>query len=216
MPLRAFVDANIFKFAATALTRLEGRDEDITINGRSYCIRLHKFVTVNPNENIRDAKLLQEAESIRDVAEAAKQGKLELLTHQETIWESHGLPDMDSTTGRLYGAPLRTIPYTPMPQRVLGGGHLTPRQWKEVYVNAISDKRFDELKVATGAAQKAGKKTINQTLDAFHLWQAELARADVFLSLDFKLARMVERARCKPPPRVVTPTELLSMTRGEA
>jgi predicted nucleic acid-binding protein len=50
---------------------------------------------------------------------------------------------------------------------------------------------------------------MNQLLDAFHLWSAEAAGCDYFLTLDFKLIKMMNQAPSSTPVRIVRPSELL-------
>jgi hypothetical protein len=74
----------------------------------------------------------------------------------------------------------------------------------------LEHKRFRDLQRITGAYQGEGKPNRNQLLDAFHLWCAEHNGSDFFLSLDFKLAKIIERSISKPMVAVVRPSQLLT------
>jgi hypothetical protein len=63
----------------------------------------------------------------------------------------------------------------------------------------------------TGAYQGGGKWNRNQLLDAFHLWCAEYNKSDYFLTLDFKLIRILgQNRKTRLPVRAVRPSELLA------
>jgi hypothetical protein len=76
--------------------------------------------------------------------------------------------------------------------------------------SSINDKRFIELQRACGAFQGHIKPpNHNQLLDAFHIWCAEFAGCSYFLTLDFKLMRVLSKSKAKTQLRLVRPSELL-------
>ena len=113
-------------------------------------------------------------------------------------------------TGDLYKAPRITVEPPIRYGRVLFGGTEDFREAQFRFIESLGDSRFLELRRACGAQQ--GKKVNrNQLLDAFHLWCAEHNACEYFLSLDFKLARVVDAGKIKPTCRIVRPSELLPL-----
>ena len=79
------------------------------------------------------------------------------------------------------------------------------------FLSSLKNRRFLELQKITGAYQGEGKLNRNQLLDAFHFWCAEFNSCAFFLTLDFKLIRMLNSARVKhaSPTLAVRPSELM-------
>jgi hypothetical protein len=76
----------------------------------------------------------------------------------------------------------------------------TRRERQMEFLARIERERFKQLQRATGAYQGRGAKpNDNQMLDAYHIWYAEAAEADYFLTLDHKLLRSIQRHRSFPP-----------------
>ena len=77
---------------------------------------------------------------------------------------------------------------------------------------SIKHPRFTELAKMTGAYQGASKPlNLNQALDAYHIWCAESAEIDYFLTMDYKLQKVVGRSKFEPSVKVVTPDQLLRL-----
>jgi hypothetical protein len=186
----------------------------INIAGRDWELKLHDFRYWNPNDAISNAVLKDEASRLPEVAELAKAGRLCLVTHLETELETWGLPNMDSADGRVFGAPIEIIEGPIRGERVIAGGVKSMDELQLDFLMAIEHPRFQELQRIAGAYQGPGQLNRNQLLDAFHLWCAEHAECDYFLSLDFKLQRMVSRSPRKPLCTLVRPSELLAATLG--
>jgi len=98
--------------------------------------------------------------------------------------------------------------------RILYGGPDDFRQAQLDFLSSLKDKRFLELQRITGAYQGIGKVNRNQLLDAFHLSCAEHNGCDFFLSLDFKLAKIIEKANDKRVVPVVRPSQLVMAVRA--
>lgn len=212
---KVFVDTNVLKFSATDLLRLRPRMQQLQWGNKQIDVVVHDFVRVNPNDKIRNPELKAEAELLPALAELGKQGRVQFITQTEAEQESWGLPNMDSRKGRFYGAP---ITWTQGPfkySRVIAGGNMSPRDLQLNFLKSIDHPRFTQLMKITGAYQGANELNCNQLLDAFHLWCAEHESADYFLTLDFKLARVVSKAGTRYRVPIVRPSELLTRLRTE-
>ena len=107
MPTKVFLDTNILKFSATKLERLIPVNRKIrNWRGRIIGVQFYELGYINPNERIQNPELRREADLLHQVAELAKRGEFELLMHRETMYESWGLPNMNSVTGMFYDAPI--------------------------------------------------------------------------------------------------------------
>jgi hypothetical protein len=207
---KVYLDSNVYKFSATQLPRFVPRERKVKWGGQSKPVTVYTPRTVNPNDGIQDSKLKAEAELLPQVAALSSAGLAIFQISIETIVETNGLPDMDSKTGYFYDAGREIVKPPVRYSRAIYGG---TDDWKEdqyEFLRSLDHKRFLELQKVTGAYQGEGKVHRNQRLDAFHLWCAEHNGSDFFLSLDFKLARVIARSKDKPRVAVVRPSELLA------
>jgi len=204
-----YLDANVYKFAATRLLRVFPREQTVTWGNRTVTTTVDDFGYLNPNERILNTDLKAEAGLLQKVANMAKSGRLILMVQSETQLETWGLPNMDSEDGPMYGAPVvdgdAPIHYA----RIVAGGGESADDYQLDFLRSLRDSRFLELQRATGAYQGAGRLNSNQLLDAFHLWCAEHNHCDYFLTLDFKLQRVLKRSSMELSVSVVRPSELL-------
>ena len=106
---KVYVDTNIFKFSATELPRLTPRVQKIDWGGVQQDVVVHDLINSNPNENVNNSFLKEEADVLPHLAARAKQGRVRYLIQMEAELESWGLPSMDSKSGRFYGARLNTL-----------------------------------------------------------------------------------------------------------
>jgi len=214
-PPKVYIDTSVLKFSATQLPRLRPRQQKINWGGRVHEITVHDFVDINPNDFIENPELKAEAELLPELAEAGKRGQLKYVIQMETLFESWGIPNMDSATGRFYGAPYETVDAPIKYGRVIAGGLDDPKDMQFEFLANIKSKRFVELQKITGAYQGEGNLNRNQLLDAFHLWCAEHNKCDYFLTLDFKLIRVLRQSHeLQLEVQVVRPSELLAAVKG--
>jgi hypothetical protein len=197
------------KFAATSLTRFRPRSQTIKWGDKEHTITVHDLIQVNPNETIDNPDLLREASLLPWIADLAKGDVIELAIQMETELESMGLPDMDSDTGRFYGAPIKRIDAPIKYGRVVADAFKDTRDMQYTFLCRIDDSRFLEIQRMTGAYQGENPVNRNQLLDAWHLWCAEYNSCDYFLSLDFGLARIVGQSKKPATVPIVKPLELL-------
>jgi hypothetical protein len=114
-----------------------------------------------------------------------------------------------NTTGRFYGTPIESAVSPVQYSRVMIGYYnQDPKKMQFDFLSGLKHIRFNELQRMTGAYQGPGKLHQNQLLDAFHIWCAEHNVCDFFLTLDFKLIRVVSSSRNRTI-RLVKPSELL-------
>ena len=86
--------------------------------------------------------------------------------------------------------------------RVVFGGPSDFRVLQFDFLAKLKSQRFVELQRVTGAYQGDRGLNRHQLLDAFHLWCAEHNRCDYFLTLDFKLIRMLRSRQSSVRVRV--------------
>lgn len=209
-----YVDTNIFKFSATALPRLIPRTQQIDWGGTIQEVVVHDLKEVDPNESIRNPELKKEAELLPELASLGKAGRVKYLMQIEAEMESWGIPNMDSRTGRFYGAPIEHVEAPIKYQRVLVGGRAHPKDMQLDFLSKIQSPRFLELQKATGAYQGNKEPNRNQLLDAFHLWCAEYNQCEYFLTMDFKLIRMLTNSKYALESVLpVRPSQLLAAVR---
>lgn len=206
-----YLDTNVFKFSATELLRLQPRITSINWGGKNFDTTVHDIVEVNPNDSILNAELKSEVELLPRLADMGKLGVIEFAICSETLWESWGLPNMDSKSGQFYGAPIKTVQAPLEYERILVGGEIPARERQYDFLCSIGDSRFLELQKMTGAYQGKCPMNHNQLLDAFHLWSAEHNGCEFFLTLDFKVIRALELCRNKSSVRTLSPSALICL-----
>ena len=206
-----YIDANVFKFSATALFRLFPRTQLVEFaDGHVITHDYYEPRYVNPNEKIKDGNLRHEADLLESVATLIKAGWLDAVTHIETHFETWGLRNIDSWTGRFYHAPIESVNGPIRGGRMLLASGRDPTQMQRSYLSKIKHPRFIAIQKITGAYQGLGRYSWNQLMDAFALWCAEYNQCDYFLTLDFKLIRQVKRSGdFMRKPSLVRPSDLL-------
>lgn len=205
---RVFLDTTVLKLAADRVIRGFTRQKTVMWGEDRATIPLVQFRTVwlpaKPGAQAEDAALLP------ILAHLAIQNRIELLWHLDGALEFAGLPKTDSPQGRLFGAPI-TWAKDPGPWgRTIAGAGKSMKEHQLDFLRSHRDPRFLALQVAVGV--KAGSNHAdNQLLDAWHLWCAERAEADYFLTCDYKLIRHLDgHRRTQPNVSVVTPRQLLA------
>ena len=95
----------------------------------------------------------------------------------EAEFESLGLRNMDSQTGRFYGAPIERVDAPVKYGRVMVGLGFDSKDAQFQFLSSLKNRRFLELQKITGAYQGEGKLNRNQLLDAFHFGVRNLTLA---------------------------------------
>jgi hypothetical protein len=207
---KVYLDTTVLKFSATQLPRLRPKKQKINWGGQDHELTVHDFVHVNPNDSIDNPELKAEAELLPSLAEAGKTGRVNYVIQVETLFESWGIPKMDSETGKFYDAPCEYVEAPIKYSRVLVGAGFDARDMQSRFLSSLKSKRFLELQKITGAYQGPGKLNRNQLLDAFHLWCAEHNSCDYFLTLDSKLIKVLRKQKGRLLSEVVKPSELMN------
>jgi len=200
-PLRIFLDSSALKMAVQR--RIIGRRRSKTLDwgDRKTVAEIVQFITVNPTANCHPRQR-REARRLPIIAWLSLQGQVDLLTHAETLWEFFGLPRTDDSCGRFFGATVGSVESPFHYSRVLaGGGAPSSKELQANFFANIAHTRFEQLKRATGAYQGNNPSPVNELADTFHIWCAETAGADIFLTFDEDLVSLIRRHR-KHPPRV--------------
>lgn len=207
---KVYIDTNVLKFSASRLPRLKPRQTIINWGGQTHNVTVHDLIDINPNDTITNPELRNETHLLPELAELGKSGKVQYAIQMETLLESWGIPNMDTSTGRFYGAPCELVEAPIKYGRVVFSGFGNPQNTQFEFLCSIRSPRFLELQKMTGAYQGEGMTNRNQLLDAFHLWCAEHNKCDYFLTLDFKLIKVLERNQKKTlQVAPIRPSELL-------
>lgn len=208
---KAYIDTTVLKFSATKLLRVVPKNKKIrNWYGKVSGILVNSIEYVNPNKWIKDPELKKEVELLPQVAELIRAQRLRALMNFETALESWGLPKMDSATGKFYGAPIKYVNSPIKHSRIFSRFGCRWKKLQYEFLSEIEHERFRQLQKATGAYQGQKKLNRNQLLDAFHLWCAEYNECDFFLTLDFKLIKMMKKTKLTLNNlTLITPSELL-------
>ena len=205
MAPRVYIDTNVFKFSATQLPRMVPRQQTLDWGGRLHEVVFTTLVEWNPNDSISNPGLKTEAELLPKLAELGKTGNIEYVIQSETLCETWGLPNIDSSGGRFYGTPYKKVEAPFTYGRIIVGGGGDPTEMQTEFLSGITHKRFLELQRMTGAYQGEERVNRNQMLDAFHLWCAEHNHCDYFLHSRFQADSC---APAKPKEAVVGASRL--------
>lgn len=208
-PPKVYIDTTVLKFSATRLRRFRPREQTVKWGDLTIEAIVHDIVYVNPNDAIDNPELKAEAELLPTLAEAGKRGVVKYVIQMETMLESWGIRDMDSETGKLYGAPIESVEAPIKYGRVVFGPPYNAKDMQIDFLSGIKHERFIRLQKMTGAYQGPENLNRNQLLDAFHIWCAEHNKCDYFLTLDFKLVKECRRPNRHLLVEVVKPSELL-------
>lgn len=214
MNVTIYLDTNIFKFSANSQLRMVPRKQILDWGHITQEVVVHDLMHLNPNGRIKNNDLLKsEAGLLKDVAELAKKGRVKFVINTETLIESWGIPNMDSTTGKFYGAPYEQVKAPIEYSRtIMGFGVDSAKDAQFNFLSKIDHPRFYELMRMTGAYQGKRQLNRNQLLDAFHIWCAEHNNCTHFLTLDLKLIKMMRRHKDKVSLSFITPSEILELS----
>ena len=167
---RVFVDTTVLKFSATELLRYAARNTSVEWGGTIVEGVVHDLVEIHPNDFIKNPALKSEAELLPRAAELGKTGAVEYVMGTETLVESWNQRNMDSESGRFYGAPIAIVDSPIKHSRVVAGLGIDRTKEQFRFLTSIEDKRFLELQKITGAYQGERPASQCQLMDAFHVW----------------------------------------------
>ncbi|UXT57995.1 hypothetical protein FY134_10185 [Agrobacterium fabrum] len=206
-----FIDTNIFKFSAVKKHVLRPAKKTASWGGATFETVIHEPYTVNEINKIKSDGQRRDALLLSMLAYAGISDLLSFHIHHEVDLETWGLPGMASPSGQFFGCPIDWVPDPVVrPHRVILGGGKKFKQHSLDFVSGIDHPRYKELSKVTGAFQGNDKPlNLNQALDAYHIWCAEVAQMDYFLTMDYKLKKVVERSKIKTSVTITTPEQLL-------
>ena len=176
---------------------------------------IYEFYDEDPAADV-SGDLRREIDFLGDVANAAREGKIKLLSHIETMTELLGILLFPSPGQSVFdGIEIEhvdgPIEYSRLVTPLSAFSEDSAKDLQVQFFEQLHHPRFLQIRRACGAYQGEGVSVRpNQIIDAFHIWSAESAGATHFLTTDFKLTRVVANYK-KAPLRlkVVTPSQLL-------
>lgn len=206
-----FIDANILKFSAVKKHVYRPRKDTINWGGTEHEVELHEPYTTNDLHKIKNETQERDAVFLGMLAYAGISGRLKFHIHREVDLETWSLPGMASASGRFFGCPINGVADpVPLPSRIIIGGEKKFKEHKLDFLCGIRHPRFIDLTKMTGAYQGTQKPlNLNQALDAYHIWCAECAGMNYFLTMDYKLQKVVEKSKVETPVVIRTPDQLL-------
>ncbi|QSZ56305.1 hypothetical protein [Rhizobium sp. ZX09] len=207
---RVFIDTNILKFAAVKKHVYRRTKKTVNWGGTTFEAPIHEPYTLNGINKIKKDEQRRDALFLAMIAYAGISDFLSFHVHREVELETWGLPGMASPSGRFFGCPIQVVPDPIERQRVVAGGGRTFKEHALDFVSAIAHPRYKELSKMTGAFQGNDRPlNLNQALDAYHIWCAESAQMDYFLTMDYSLMKVVAKSKVGTPVTIITPEKLL-------
>jgi hypothetical protein len=210
----AFVDSSVLALTAEREV-LRPETQRLQFGEREIELVVYRPAVRRAIDRIRHAEQKHEAELLVAVSNAARSGNLRLVTQVEVINEASALTDVRGS--HLYGVEIDWIDAPFEYSRMIGLHPPSPASARQndeklstlAFLHRLQYPRYLELQIACGARQ-GNKINQNEMIDAFHVWCAESARADYFLTCDFKLIRAVRSHKRYPPlVKLLKPSELL-------
>lgn len=200
---KVFIDTNILKYAADHLERWFPIKQTIVWGANTLTLDVYRPATVLPNEKLADTSKT-ETKLLPQIAEMANRKQIEILLSHEVMFEFWHLPNTDGQGGRFYGAPITWVNAPIQYSRLLG-----KKEYTISFLKNINHNRFKQLQVACGAYQGENINE-NQLIDAFHIWCAEAANTDYFLTCEKKLINQILHHKKYPPKvKVILPSTLI-------
>ena len=207
-----YLDTTVLKSAVDRFKGCAPTEQRVTWGLKTLAVTAYVPAAANAVEETRNEKLKGEARLLPKIAELARAGRIRLLVQDETLFEFWGLPRTHDPRGMFYGAPIEHVEPPLRYGRVVVGGFRDedPKHLQYDFLAQIRHRRFIKLQRACGAYQGQKRPPRNPLLDSFHIWCAEHASADYFLTCDFTLVEHLrQQPKYVPTVRVVTPSELL-------
>lgn len=206
-----FVDTNIFKFSAVKKHVYRPAKHTVNWGHTTFETVVHEPYTINEINKIKNDGQRRDALLLSMLAYAGISNWLSFHIHSEVNLETWGLPGMASASGHFFGCPVDWVSDpVPRPSRTILGGDKKFKQHSLDFVSSINHPRYKELSKLTGAFQGNDKPlNLNQALDAYHIWCAEIAQIDYFLTMDYKLKKVVGLSKIKTSVTIATPEQLL-------
>jgi hypothetical protein len=199
-----FIDTNILKFSAVKKHVYRARKTTVSWGGKEFETEYREPHTVNDIHRIKNEDQKRDAAFLGMLAYAGISEWLKFYSHREVDLEMWGLPGMVSPSGRFFGCTIHKVQDPAAPQlRIIVGGNKAIKKHILDFMCSIKHPRFIELTKMTGAYQGKSKPlNLNQARDAYHIWCAESAEMDYFLTMDYKLQKVVGRSKIETSVQV--------------
>jgi hypothetical protein len=215
--MRIYLDTNILKFSIDNVTRMFPRKRTFHLaNGNLLRFDQYDLRNINPNDRINNRDLRAEVNLLPEIAAFARFGTVEFMMNIEVMSEFFGLPGSMEAKG-FYHVPITyTDPPIEYQRLIFGPNGESHDEMMTQFLEGINHKRFLQLQRACGAFQGQYRPNPNQLKDAYHVWCAEVANADYFLTCDLKLVRQISlHKQHAPKVKVVKPSQMLSLLQNE-
>lgn len=186
-PHKVFADTMILKFGVIRRPAIEWRG----VRWGPIEQRLPVY-TMAPPERAIPEWLKKEVNCLRAVATFALEGRVEIYINDEIRLEVASTKYGSLVSGReslFYGVKIKTIPPPFEYDRIIVHWQDTRQdidRHRENILGTKRDQRFNQLKDALGA---------NKNADAFHIYSAEKAGLDYYLTMDRKLINSIRNQR---------------------
>lgn len=207
-PVDVYVDTNVLKFSTHHRKVYRGKPQNIVWGPIEKTVTVYERVETDELSLLRSVEQRNEARTLRLIADASRSDKLRLLMNSETRIESWGLPGLHGVEGVFFGAEIHSAPAPFQFSRVIASAHRNMKDLQLEFLKSIRNNRFLELQKMTGAFQGERGVNRNQLLDAFHLWCAEYNSCSFFLTMDLKLAKVIQNSKHPVNVSIVTPIQL--------
>ena len=203
---KIFFETSIWKYSFDRVPRLLPNRAKIEWGGKDVEFDAFCFFTYLPNAKL-DVKMKKEIMLLRPIAELARNEKIELMTSIEVFEEYWNIPgSFGSGPSCFDNVPITHVAPPFNYSRTVGGKKVLISFLKRVNI-----ERFKELQVACGAYQGKNGINENQLLDAYHIYSAESAKVDYFLTGDKKLIRVLKHhKKYSPSVKIVLPSTLMT------
>ncbi|MDT7817191.1 MAG: hypothetical protein QOJ42_7107 [Acidobacteriaceae bacterium] len=147
-------------FRRPALLRVIPRETLVDWGETKQAVTAYDLVTVNPNEGItNNPELKREAELLPQVAALVGSGRVEFLINIETQMEIWGLPNLDSETGRFYGAARRVVEAPADYNRIMFGGNASYKRSNSISCAHSSMTAFSNSSELLAPIRERSKST---------------------------------------------------------
>jgi hypothetical protein len=193
---KIFLDACVLKASVDTISLFRKEKRRFNWAGREVEVDAHRPVYFNQNAahlGKNDTRFIDTID-LRWIAAWARDDKVRLVTHYETWFEFLSLPRTLGDGPVFWGAPIDHLHGVAPVERAITSGENRERRHR--FFCRIEDRRFLEIQKAVGAFQgESAPRNVNRLADAYHLWCAEHAAADFFLTIDDRLINSLANSK---------------------
>ena len=208
-----YVDANIVQHSDVGRVRWLREEQTLNWGGKTIKSSSYgRYEVSDKRTDFENPELLKESLGLQLLAQFDSLPTVHFLQQFETQLETKRRPRFSAP---LFGAKVLSAG-NPIPYARAISGYRVPSQLE--FVERIEHARFRYFQKLVGVQDGMREdRRRAQMLDAWHLWSAEQNQCAFFLTMDFKLVRMMSKAvhareSSQPPTpvRAVKPSQLLT------